>query len=346
MEAIAVKHRYFWTKLISGLIGSLAAVLLLVSSVGAQSVSFPNSPTDCDSNAVIRCGALTTSALQQAYQADSYTRIVFQNFGISSTDIQNISTTAVAGTVTKSGNVIVNGKTVATNAMTAGRTNMAGSTAVTTQGITFYRRPPSVSFAQDNLDAYVVMSSNNQFRFAVIASCGNPVTATPVAPPAPKPTPSAVCKNLNVTQNGKTITATVTSTLQNGATLSSTRFDFGDSSSTSTTQTTVTHTYNSSGTFKITARQTFSTGTEQTIQAACTKTVTIAAPTPTPTPTPTPPTAPTPQPTPPPTTPVTPTALPNTGAGSIIGLFTGSTIFGTIGYRTYLRRKLAGESSQ
>ena len=338
MEAIAARYRNRFTKLIVGVAGSLAAILLIVSSAGAQSVSFPGSPTDCDSNAVIKCGALTTSALQQAYQADSFTRVVFQNFGISSTDIQNISTTAVAGTVTKSGDVIVNGKTVATNALTAGRTNMPGSTAVSTQGITFFKRPPSVSFAQDNLDAFVVMSSNNQFRFAVLASCGNPVMATPVAPPpAPKPAPSAVCKNLNVTQNDKTITATVTSTLQNGATLTSTRFDFGDSSSVSTTQTTVTHTYSSSGTFKITAQQTFSTGTEQTIQAACTKTITIAVPTP-------PPTAkPTPTPTPPP---ATPTTLVNTGAGNIIGLFAGSTIFGTIGYRTYLRRKLVSDSHQ
>jgi LPXTG-motif cell wall-anchored protein len=56
--------------------------------------------------------------------------------------------------------------------------------------------------------------------------------------------------------------------------------------------------------------------------AQCTKTVTFEKGQPTPTPTPT-----------------APSELPNTGAGSVAGLFAGATMFGAIGYRFLAIRK-------
>jgi hypothetical protein len=100
----------------------------------------------------------------------------------------------VAGEVYKDGTVKVNGQVVATDAITAGRQNISGSTKVTTNGTTFYRRPPSVSFVSSPLSAYVVMK-NGVFQFAILASCGNPVSAHPKLPtPTHKPTPTPTRK--------------------------------------------------------------------------------------------------------------------------------------------------------
>jgi len=168
---------------------TLAFIIAVVvsSRVGAQAVTF-NSARNCDSNAVINCGAMSVSELQSKYLKDSSIVAIYEYFGVNAQAVKDMSTTAVAGSVTKSGNVVVNGKVVATNGVTAGRQNQTGSTAVNFRNVTFYKRTPAVSFQQDALDAFVAMN-NGRFSFAVIASCGNVVSATAVATPTPTPTP-------------------------------------------------------------------------------------------------------------------------------------------------------------
>jgi len=133
-----------------------------------------------DNNSVVAGGVSSSSNLTQAYKTSGVATI-YNYFGISSADINNSSSHWVNGTVTSSGKVIVNGKVVATNAITAGRQNIDGSTKVTRDGTTFYVRPTNVSFRQSSLPAYVLMK-NGQFQNAIIAECGNPVMATPVRP--------------------------------------------------------------------------------------------------------------------------------------------------------------------
>src|SRR5665213_4533959 len=69
---------------------------------GASSISF-NSTRECDSNAIIKCGALTSDQVVSAYTASSYVQKVYTYFGITKSDIQNLATTFRAGTVTKNG---------------------------------------------------------------------------------------------------------------------------------------------------------------------------------------------------------------------------------------------------
>lgn len=151
------------------------------ASLGALTLS---STRDCDDNAVLRCGAMTTNELQSKYQNQN-AQPIFSYFGISQQEINSMDSSAVAGQVTRDGQVKVGGKVVATNAMTAGRQNMAGSTKVNSGGQTFYARPTGVSFQSQSLPAFVVMK-NGIFQYAVIASCGNPVKATPVRKPVAK----------------------------------------------------------------------------------------------------------------------------------------------------------------
>jgi hypothetical protein len=204
----------------------IIAALLLSHGASAADVAF-NGPFESDANAVMYGGAATVAELQQKYSDDSSIAAIYAYFFIGPQTIANMTTTAVGGQVTKDGQVFVGGKVVATNALTAGRLNMPGSTQVTKNGVTFYVRPPSVSFAASSLNAFVVMN-NGKFLFAILSSCGNPVAATPVTPtptPVPKPTPTPTptpipaaptntINNVNTNVNNNVNTASATTNVQ------------------------------------------------------------------------------------------------------------------------------------
>jgi uncharacterized repeat protein (TIGR01451 family) len=137
---------------------------------------------DCDDNAVIRCG-INASSLVSKYNENQGGNVqaVFAEFGIPDAGAMQ---GMVSGRVTSSNEVFIGDKLVATNALTAGRQNIPGSTPILNGQ--FYRRPPSVSFQSGSLSALVKMDGET-FKFAIIESCGNPVTATDVPNPPPPP---------------------------------------------------------------------------------------------------------------------------------------------------------------
>lgn len=208
-----------------------------LNQVHAQnsSMSTGSSTKDCNTNAVIYCGVSSAADLENKFvkgdgkNTVASTRVVYSYFGIPDNDILNFSQQDVrTGEVSSNGNVTVDGRVVATDAMTAGRDYMSGSTKHTVDGTTFYTRPPSVSFASSPLAAFVVMN-NGRFSFAVLMSCGNPVSATPSAPkttppvkpaptPTPPPAPTKTVKPRTVTKvcSGKTTNTATSSTASQG----------------------------------------------------------------------------------------------------------------------------------
>lgn len=356
----------------------LAVTLLGMSSMAFQpkvaAVSL-GAPYDCNGNSVLWCGAGNTSTILDKYDhGDGHNSAkaiqnIYTKFGISRSDIASMGTYAVAGTVNKNGNVYVGNQVVASGALTAGREYMSGSAKVTYNGTTFYERKPLVSFHLDSLTAYVVME-NGQFKFAIMSSCGNPIKATPKPPVKGELACTALLKTpITVESNGdQTFTFTGKATATN-ARISKYTFNLGTGHS---TQTITTNT--SSAT---TARQTYAPGTyaitaavsgvanginvSAPSTATCTTTFTVTQK---PAPTCTAPNGQTypqgsancetcqynnelsansPQCVPPttPTPPSTPTALPNTGAGNVIGLFLGASIFGGLSYSYFAKRRLA-----
>lgn len=160
---------------------SMAAVVMTSSAQAADS-------RDCDDNAIIRCGTFSLGELREKYTGD--VPEVFAHYGVSSAEVNGTSGTVKSGYVTKTGDVVVGGEVVATDAVTVGRQDMSGSTPVTIDGKTYYQRTPSVSFQNDQLEAYVFFDANGVFSGAVIKSCGNPVKANP------EEKPTAACKAL------------------------------------------------------------------------------------------------------------------------------------------------------
>jgi hypothetical protein len=179
-------------KFIHGMVVGAFVGLLVVSVLRMQHTAQALSLSvtrNCDDNAVIYCGALTTAELQQRY-GNAGVATIYSYFGITAKDIQDINSIAVVGSVTKAGLVIVNGKTVATGALTVGRQDISGSRHEDVNGVNFYIRAPAVSFLSDSIPAYVAFNDSGQFIFAILGSCGNAASATAVPQSSPKPTPT------------------------------------------------------------------------------------------------------------------------------------------------------------
>jgi hypothetical protein len=299
-------------------IGLLCSLLLTLPS-HSQALSM-SSGRDCDDNAILRCGALTSDELMQKYQSSGMGP-VYARMGITGAEVAGMGTSAVAGQVTNTNQVLVGGKVVATDAVTAGRQNMPGSTQDSSGGITFYQRPPSVSFVSASLPAFVVMQ-NGRFSFAIIASCGNPVKATPVAPaptpkpaptpaPTPKPTPAPTpAPTPTATPAPQPPTITITNTNTNTNTQSQSQAQAQSAPATTTTPAA-----------PVASAQAATPQTSSQAQAQ----VPVAVATP----------APAVQPA---AATTTPTQLPNTGPGSAVALSGISAVFGTLGHFYWRRR--------
>lgn len=212
---------------------------------------------DCSANSVIKCGTYTLNELRSAYNGDKTpgTQNIFSWFGITSDTINHAA--VKDGYVTKSGTITVDGQVVATDALTAGRQNIAGSTKRVHNGTTFYTRTPSVSFRSNSLSAFVFFDGEGRFIGAVIKDCGNPVKGTnkvvppPVKPPAKLPyyKCDSLAKN-QITRNKFEFTATARAS--NGAVIQDYVFNYGDGNSDTATTNKVTHEYAQPGTYTVT----------------------------------------------------------------------------------------------
>lgn len=170
---------------------AIVAAVLTIGIAGGAALGVKTATAerpDCDGNAVMYCGAYNLSDLRNKYSSNASTRAIYAAapFRISSSAFYNAVDTKgfVNGHVNRDNTVTVNGRVVATNAVTAGRHFISGSTKMNIPGVTAYTRPPSVSFKQASLQAYVKLDANGKFQFAIIKSCGNPVTGKPTPPPA------------------------------------------------------------------------------------------------------------------------------------------------------------------
>ncbi len=211
---------------------------------------------DCTANAVIKCGTYSIDTLRSKYNNDSTkgTKNIFQYFGITSDTVNNKKVRN--GYVTRGGDVVVDGKVVASDAVTTGRQYMAGSTKTTYNGTTFYVRKPSVSFQQNSLSAYVFFNANGTFAGAVIKDCGNPVKAKNKVTPK---NPTVACDRLTAARISKTNVApnatyrfTAKATALDGAKITGYTYSFSDGTKLNTTKTSVDHTFKTAGTHTVT----------------------------------------------------------------------------------------------
>ncbi|MDN5835563.1 MAG: PKD domain-containing protein, partial [bacterium] len=245
-----------------------------------------SSPRDNDCNAVMYGGAYSAGEFAKKLKAgdkgkscshsSSNLKAVYKTYGID-TSLKG----AKSGTVTSKGNVIVDGKTVATNAWSVGRHNFGKSTKVNSNGVTTYKRATSTSFVSGSIPAFVMFNKDGTFKNAVLKSCGNPVGGKNKVPKK-----SAKCDNLTSKKLSRTkFEFNAKASTKNGAKIQGYRIDFGDGHAqyykTGSKSKTVTHTYSKPGTYKV--KMTVNTDVGDYVTSSnCATTVKVEKPTPPP----------------------------------------------------------------
>ncbi len=226
--------------------GVLAGVVGLVGYGLSQGDAANAASPECGPNAIVKCGTMSEAELASKYSKNTEKDLhkIFSAYGISSSMIS--SKAGVPGYVTKSGDVVVNGKTVATSAYSLGRTQLHGGNAKTIDGKKYYEGTTQTRFSSNKLDAFVFFDKNGRFIAAILLVCGNPVRATP---PTPKPTPVYTCDELSASKISRNeYRFTTKATAKDGASIVDYTYTFGDGTSAKNGATT-THTYTRPGTY-------------------------------------------------------------------------------------------------
>lgn len=208
-------------------------LLALVATVVGSPKVFAD---DCGPNAIIYCGFNTNTQFINYLKdnKDNYPnnphrdlQAVMNRFGLSTADYERFRTTAKSGTVYKSGSkVVVDGKTVMTDAKSLGRTTLDGrhDKSMKIGDKTYYYGDVSRVFNSSSIPAKVMFDSKGEAQFVVLTDCGNPVWGTPVKS-------SVKCKALNqekVSGSNDTYNFTTSTATTGNATVTKCVYDFGD----------------------------------------------------------------------------------------------------------------------
>lgn len=213
---------------------------------------------ECNTNSVMNCGFSSKSDfIAQIKNGDSRGHKdlagLYAAFGFTSSDYDRFVSSAKPALFYKDGRVVVDGKTVATEAFSYGRWQSTHTgpdmKTVSGGGTTIYGNYTTQTFVgYSYMTGYVLFDSTGTPEFMVVDSCGNPITAKVVKS-------SAVCDALSYTVvSGKLNTYDFTSKGSTSGLASITKYvyDFGDGSSTvtkSSGSSTVNHKYTKEGTF-------------------------------------------------------------------------------------------------
>lgn len=228
-----------------------------------EAASFGNCKRDNDNNAIIKNGACSTDELSKKYKENKTKDLpaIFKHYNVPT----NFSS-AKKGEVRKNGDVVVDGKVVATGAKSVGRQNIGNSSKVTIGGKTFYERKTSTSFATNSIQAFVFFDKNGEFQSAVLTSCANPVTAKP------KPKVAYKCDNLTSQKIDRTRHELEVKTSQHRATFQSVTFNVYDKSgkkidSKKSNSKKYTYTQTTAGEYTVKAVVTFKTHDGKTVKS-------------------------------------------------------------------------------
>lgn len=255
----------------------VAAVSLFGINYGKSQVEAADG-RDCTANSIINCGAYSKDELLQKYNQNATGDLpqIFSHYGIDMGQLAN----AKEGVAYKNGDVVVDGKVVATGAWSIGRQSLNGSQQLKIGGKTYYNTPNQSAFVSNSIRIFAFFNADGTFKAAIIMSCGNPLSATPTPPPAPKnievcrpgegiitikenekkPTdlpkdspecqPAATCDTLTATMTSRTsYRFTAAAIVKNGATITGYTYNFGDGQTISGNNAAVDHTYAKEGTY-------------------------------------------------------------------------------------------------
>ena len=231
------------------------AISLGFAMLGGIWLASPSQAAGCNSFNVVYCGTHSMSELQTAYSRTEIKEL-YKEWYVTETMVQGGSNMR-EGAVDANGNITVDGRVVATNAITvqskAGtRQPQPQRSYKTSNGYTYYQYTTGQSFVDGpkSYNIYAWFDNNGSFITGVIKDCGNPVWGNPTTPPAK---PALTCDALQVTEISRnTFKFSVKATAKDGASITSYTYNFGDNNIKTTNSSEIQYTYAKEGNYKVT----------------------------------------------------------------------------------------------
>jgi hypothetical protein len=155
----------------------LSTILMALGFLFMPTLTTSGSARDCDGNAVIYCGAYSTSELNkkitegtgEANQSGKQLTDLFAKYGYTTNMVGSLKN----GRVTNDNKVYIGEEIVKTNVQSMGRHKTTHSVDVPGISYPLWLRHPAESFLSHSIDAYVLLNYDGSFRMAIIKSCGN-----------------------------------------------------------------------------------------------------------------------------------------------------------------------------
>ena len=255
------------------------AISLGFAMLGGIWLASPSQAAGCNSFNVVYCGTHSMSELQTAYSRTEIKEL-YKEWYVTETMVQGGSNMR-EGIVDANGNITVDGRVVATNAITvqskAGtRQPQPQRSYKTSNGYTYYQYTTGQSFVDGpkSYNIYAWFDNNGSFITGVIKDCGNPVWGNPTTPPAK---PALTCDALQVTEISRnTFKFSVKATAKGGASITSYTYNFGDNNIKTTNSSEIQYTYAKEGNYTVTITVNGKeTGEVKRQNPNCQKTVTV-----------------------------------------------------------------------
>lgn len=223
------------------LTGIALSATLVINNTRADAAS-------CGDNDIVRCGFGSAGDFVAKYNANSAGDLpaIYQAFGLSSNELDRFARTAKPGTAYKNGTIVVDGKVVATDATSLGRNAKSYSSPININGKTYHESRSQDVFLSNSIPAYVMMNGE-QFEFAALTACGNPLHGKPTGE-----APKYSCDLLKATEvNRTTYKYSTDVTALHGVAVSKLVYEFGDGTSQTVTNADqeVTHTFAKDGSY-------------------------------------------------------------------------------------------------
>ena len=255
------------------------AISLGFAMLGGIWLASPSQAASCNSFNVVYCGTHSMSELQTAYSRTEIKEL-YKEWYVTETMVQGGSNMR-EGVVDANGNITVDGRVVATNAITvqskAGtRQPQPQRSYKTSNGYTYYQYTTGQSFVDGpkSYNIYAWFDNSGSFITGVIKDCGNPVWGNPTTPPAK---PALTCDALQVTEISRnTFKFSVKATAKDGASITSYTYNFGDNNIKTTNSSEIQYTYAKEGNYTVTITVNGKeTGEVKRQNPNCQKTVTV-----------------------------------------------------------------------
>ena len=195
MQGIINTFRYARSS--KAIVSAVFVLAVMLTGVGFyqfnQTAADAASPCNAQTNNIVPSGIQNYGDVTRNYNANTCgdLQAIYNHYWIK----PNLAAgdQVINGTSNNKGEVIANGRVVATNAASVGRQAIAHSSPISINGERYYQTSHvgGQAFANPNasLATLVVLDKDGNFKNAIIKACGNPVYAKPVPPPVPPKPP-------------------------------------------------------------------------------------------------------------------------------------------------------------